>query len=79
MWLIGARNLRTVTIKHFAALVDTSGIRASLSVALRKGETLLGMINVYRQDVRPFTDNQIKLVKDFASSGRNRHRERAAA
>ena len=25
------------------------------------------MINVYRQDVRPFTDNQIKLVEDFAS------------
>jgi GAF domain-containing protein len=51
----------------FRRLVDTSGIRASLSVALRKGETLLGMINVYRQDVRPFTDNQIKLVEDFAS------------
>ena len=51
----------------FRGLVDTSGIRASLSVALRKRETLLGMINVYRQDVRPFTDNQIKLVKDFAS------------
>ena len=51
----------------FRGLVDTSGIRASLSVALRKGETLLGMINVYRQEVRPFTDNQIKLVEDFAS------------
>ena len=51
----------------FRGLVDTSGIRASLSVALQKGETLLGMINVYRQDVRPFTDNQIKLVEDFAS------------
>ena len=51
----------------FRGFVDTSGIRGSLSVALRKGETLLGMINVYRQDVRPFTDNQIKLVEDFAS------------
>jgi GAF domain-containing protein len=49
----------------FRALVDTSGIRASLSVALRKEETLLGMINVYRQEVRPFTDRQIKLVEDF--------------
>jgi GAF domain-containing protein len=53
--------------KTFRGLVDTSGIRASLSVALRKGDTLLGMINVYRQDVRPFTANQIKLVEDFAS------------
>ena len=51
----------------FRELVETSGIRASLTVALRKGERLLGMINVYRQDVRPFTDNQIKLVEDFAA------------
>ena len=33
----------------FRGLVDTGGIRASLAVALRKDETLLGMINVYRQ------------------------------
>ena len=29
----------------FREMVDTSGVRASLSVALRKDETLLGMIN----------------------------------
>jgi GAF domain-containing protein len=50
----------------FRELVDTSGIRASLSVGLHRGDTLLGMINVYRQEVRPFTDKQIELVTNFA-------------
>jgi GAF domain-containing protein len=51
----------------FRGLVDTGGIRASLSVALRSDETLLGMINVYRQEIRPFTDKQIALVENFAA------------
>jgi signal transduction histidine kinase/uncharacterized protein YigA (DUF484 family) len=55
------------TSQTFRQLFDTSGIRASLSVALRRGEALLGMINVYRQEVRPFTDKQISLVQNFAA------------
>ena len=51
----------------FRELVDTSGVRASLSVALRKDETLLGMINVYRQETRPFSDKQIALLENFAA------------
>ena len=51
----------------FRRLVDTSGVRASLSVALRRDETLLGMINVYRQEMRPFSERQIALLKNFAA------------
>src|SRR6516165_3298567 len=51
----------------FRDFVDASGVRTSLYVALRRGGTLLGVINVYRQQVRPFTERQIELVKNFAN------------
>ncbi len=51
----------------FREFVDAGGIRASLAVALRRDETLLGMINVYRQELRPFSDKQIALLENFAA------------
>ena len=32
-----------------------------------KQSALIGVVNIYRQEVRPFTDRQIELVKNFAA------------
>ena len=44
------------------AYVDLGGARTLISVALRKDNALLGALNVYRQEVRPFSYREIALV-----------------
>src|SRR6266487_1306224 len=46
--------------------VDLAGYRTIVSVPMLKDNELIGAINIYRQEVRPFTDKQIALVESFA-------------
>jgi GAF domain-containing protein len=48
-------------------MVDEHGIHTLLTVALRNEDALLGTIVLYRQDARPFSENQIALVRNFAA------------
>jgi GAF domain-containing protein len=49
------------------ALINLAGARTLLLVPILKENDLVGTITIFRQDVHPFTDKQIDLVKSFAA------------
>jgi class 3 adenylate cyclase len=55
------RHSRTV------AGVELGGIRTVVAVPMLRGDELVGVIHIHRQEVRPFTEKQIALLTDFAA------------
>jgi GAF domain-containing protein len=49
------------------AAVEVGGIRTTIAVPMLKENELVGVISIFRQEVRPFTEKQVTLLTSFAS------------
>jgi GAF domain-containing protein/anti-sigma regulatory factor (Ser/Thr protein kinase) len=49
------------------SFVEIAGVRSVLGVPMLKDDVLVGAFFIYRQEVRPFTDKQIELVRNFGA------------
>jgi GAF domain len=53
--------------KQRQALIELAGARTLIGVPMLRNNEVVGAIGIYRQEVCPFTEKQIELVKNFAS------------
>ena len=52
---------------HAVEAVELGGARTVVAVPMLKDNELIGIISIFRQEVRPFTDKQVALLTSFAS------------
>ena len=50
-----------------AAFIELTGVRTLLGIPMLKDDNVIGAIVFYRTEVRPFTDKQTELLKNFAA------------
>jgi signal transduction histidine kinase/CheY-like chemotaxis protein len=63
--VVASDNVATDSISSPAA--ELGGARSYVAVPMLKDQDVIGVIAIYREEIRPFTDKQIELVTNFAS------------